>query len=74
MKSNYNSINSKLFSKSQTKKFYNNSFYSDNVNIKRMKIHKINVYLEPNELEKNEAKELQLIKKIMGYLTIIICL
>ena len=64
MKSNYNTINSKFFSKSQTKKFYNNSFYSDNVNIKRMKIHKINVYLEPNELEKNEAKELQLIKKV----------
>ena len=64
MKSNYNSINSKLFSKSLTKKFYNNSFYSDNVNIKKMKVRKINVFVEPNDIKKEGSKELQLIKKM----------
>ena len=60
LKSNYNSIHSKLFSKSPKKPNNNlfSSFYSDNINVKKMKVHKLNVFVEPNAFNNNENKEI----------------
>jgi hypothetical protein len=60
--SNYNSINSKMFVSPAKKKNFN-SFYSENLNLKKMKVHKINVLVEPNSINDNKLKDLNLISK-----------
>jgi hypothetical protein len=60
--SNYNSINSKMFVSPAKKKNFN-SFYSENLNFKKMKVHKINVLVEPNSINDNKIKDLNLISK-----------
>ena len=60
--SNYNSINSKMFVSPAKKKNFN-SFYSENLNLKKMKVHKINVLVEPNSINDNKIKDLNLISK-----------
>ena len=59
LKSNFNS---KVLSKSP-RKLNLNSFYSDNVNIKKMKVHKLNVLLEPNQMKNEGMKAVNLILK-----------
>ena len=60
--SNYNSNNSKMFA-SPTKKKNFISFYSENLSLKKMKVHKINVLVEPNSINDNKIKDLNLISK-----------
>ena len=60
--SNYNSINSKMFVSPAKKKNFN-SFYSENLNLKKMKVHKINVLVEQNSINDNKIKDLNLISK-----------
>ena len=59
LKSNFNS---KVLSKSP-RKLNLNSFYSDNVNIKKMKVHKLNVLLDSNQLKNEGMKDVNLILK-----------
>ena len=59
LKSNFNS---KVLSKSP-RKLNLNSFCSDNVNIKKMKIHKLNVLLDSNQLKNEGMKDVNLILK-----------
>ena len=59
LKSNFNS---KILSKSPKKQNLN-SFYSDNINIKKMKVHKLNVLFKSNPLKNEGMKDLNLIIK-----------
>jgi len=65
LKSNYNkynSINSKMFASPAKKKNFT-SFYSENLSLKKMKVHKINVFIDPSSLNDNKIKDLNLINK-----------
>lgn len=59
MKSNYDSMNSKMLSKSNKKNTNYNSFDSENINIKKMKVNKINVLVEPNIIDNKGMGDLK---------------
>ena len=54
------SFNSKILSGSAIKNKFN-SFDTENINVKKMKVHKMNILLDPTELKKEETKDLNLI-------------
>ena len=60
LKSNFN--NSKIMSKSIGKNKAN-SFYSDNISVKKMKVHKINISVEPNDIKKEDFNNINAIIK-----------
>ena len=60
LKSNYN--NSKIMSKSIGKNNIN-SFYSENISIKKMHVSKINILIEPNDIKKEGINKINAIVK-----------
>ena len=62
IKSNNNPSNSKILNKS-TKQNPLNSFFSESLNIKKMKVHKMKVFVEPKNLYNDGFKDLNIISK-----------
>ena len=62
IKSNNNPSNSKILNKS-TKQNPLNSFFSESLNIKKMKVHKMKVFVEPKNLYNDGFKDINIISK-----------